>query len=123
MTLKSCGMVYPANYADTTAQIKAAIYRYGAVNASIKTNAALLGHKSGVYEDDQTLPDADAILPLSTISHAISLVGWDDNPPEGGGGCWILRNSFGTSSGEKGYMRIRYLSAHVNCNACYAEAF
>ena len=100
VTLKSCGMVYPANYADTTAQIKAAIYRYGAVNASIKTNAALLAYKSGVYEDDQTLPDATPYY-LSTISHAISLVGWDDNPPEGGGGCWILRNSFGTSWGKK----------------------
>ena len=120
VTLRRCGRVFPLEYLDTTAQIKAAILKYGAVRANILVNSAFQAYKSGVYED--TITDADR-RPYyrSESGHAISLIGWDDNPPEGGGGCWILRNSWGTSWGEDGYMRIRYFSAHVNCAAEFIE--
>ncbi len=118
--LRRCGRVYPARYPDTTAQIKAAILKYGAVQTSMKTNAAVCAYRSGVYEDTLTETDATPYF-RSHANHAISLVGWDDAPPEGGGGCWILRNSWGTSWGEDGYMRIRYFSARVNCFGAFIE--
>ncbi|MBN2089823.1 T9SS type A sorting domain-containing protein [candidate division KSB1 bacterium] len=40
--------------------------------------------------------------------HDVVIVGWDDNPPEGGNGCWIVKNSWGTNWGEAGYFRIQY---------------
>ncbi len=112
----SWSRVYPADYADTTDQIKAAILQYGAVDAAVNTTSAFDAYSSGVYEDSQTTADGTPYY-YSTSDHAISLVGWDDNPPEGGGGVWILRNSWGTDWGESGYMRIRYESAHVNTSA------
>lgn len=59
----------------------------------------------------------------SEQNHAVAIIGWDDNPPEGGnGGCWIVRNTFGPDWGEGGYVRIRYFSSHINCFAAFLEA-
>ena len=90
------------------------------VAAAIAHNAAFKAYRSGVYEDNVTKFDRDPYYTSST-GHLISLIGWDDHPPEGGGGCWILRNSWGTSWGEDGYMRIRYFSARSNCCAQFIE--
>jgi C1A family cysteine protease len=112
------GRVYPANVADTTEQIKAAIATYGTVDAAVWVGTAFEAYDSGIYADDFTTPD-DTPYYYTSTNHAIALVGWDDTPPEGGGGCWILRNSWGQNWGEDGYMRIRYFSAAVNFAACY----
>ncbi|HQP99309.1 MAG TPA: C1 family peptidase [bacterium] len=104
-------------YEDMTNAIKAAILQYGCVNTALNVIDAFYAYAGGVYEDTQTEPDASPYF-YSTANHAIALVGWDDNPPEGGGGCWILRNSWGTDWGENGYMRIRYESARVNMYPC-----
>lgn len=110
--------VYPANYDDTTEYIKTAIATYGAVDAAVEVTSAFEAYTGGIFEDSNTNPSADPYY-YETTNHAISLVGWEDNPAEGGGGCWILRNSWGSSWGENGYMRIRYKSAAVNCAATY----
>ena len=122
ITFRRCGQVYPHNYWETINRIKRAIYNYGAVGAGFLNCSALAAYKSGVYEDTWIYPDN---LPYYTSSgnHAIALIGWDDNPPEGGnGGCWIVRNTFGSDWGEGGYARIRYFSAHINCFAAFLEA-
>lgn len=98
--------------------IKTAIMTYGAVDAAVLATAAFQAYSSDVYEDANTACDETPCYYTET-NHIIALVGWDDNPPEGGGGCWILRNSWGTDWGEDGYMRIRYTSAHVACEAAY----
>lgn len=116
------GRIFPVKYADTTLQIKHAILKYGGVKAAALVTAAFAAYTSGVFEDTFVTPDQE-IYYRSDSGHAIALVGWDDNPPEGGDGCWILRNSWGESWGEGGYMRIRYHSAHVNCAAEFIEAF
>lgn len=122
ITFRRCGLVYPYNYWETVNSIKRAIFKYGAVAGGIFNCSAFRAYRSGVYEDTWIYPTK---LPYfdNMSNHAIALVGWDDNPPEGGnGGCWILRNSWGRSWGENGYMRIRYFSAGVNCHNAYLEA-
>lgn len=99
--------------------IKTAIMTYGVVDASVLVTSAFQAYSSGVYEDANTACNETPCYYTET-NHVIALVGWDDNPPEGGGGCWILRNSWGSDWwGEDGYMRIRYTSAHVACEAVY----
>ncbi|MBI9077952.1 MAG: hypothetical protein JEZ02_21310, partial [Desulfatibacillum sp.] len=98
--------------------VKTAIKTYGVVDAAVLATSAFDAYESGVYEDQNNSCD-DYPCYYATTNHAISLVGWDDNPPEGGGGCWILRNSWGETWGENGYMRIRYTSAAVSCAVTY----
>jgi len=65
------------------------------------------------------------------LDHMINIVGWDNEgarfdengnlPP--GKGIWILRNSWGVSWGEKGYMRTKMTDpAGKRCNAVAEEA-
>jgi C1A family cysteine protease len=106
---------YRVTCGDVTA-IKTAIRNFGVVDAAVDATGAFDAYESGVYEDSETTcPDGA----YTETNHAIGLVGWDDNPPEGGGGCWILRNSWGDDWGEGGYMRIRYKSARVSCSVTY----
>ncbi len=121
-TFKEWKRVYPANYADTTQQMKIAIYTYGAIDAAIQTDPGFDAYTGGIYENDVTQPDQTTYY-YSTTDHAISLVGWDDDPNNDGNtsdGCWILRNSYGdTEWGDKGYMLIKYFCAMVNTSAAY----
>ena len=99
--------------------IKTAIMTYGVVDAAVLTDNAFMNYDTGVYDNNNN--DCNDGY-YETTDHAISLVGWDDNPPEGGGGVFILRNSWGTSgTGEGGYMRIRTNAAVVHCAVCYIE--
>ena len=97
--------------------IKTAIMTYGVVDAAVLTDDAFMDYDTGVYDNNNN--DCNSGY-NETSDHAISLVGWDDNPPEGGGGVFILRNSWGASgTGEGGYMRIRTNAAVVHCAVCY----
>ncbi len=76
---------------------------------------------SGVYSKCKT----------GQLDHMINIVGWDNEgaqfdengnlPP--GKGIWILRNSWGKSWGEQGYMRSKMTdAAGKRCNAVAEEA-
>lgn len=99
---------------DITA-IKTAIMTYGVVDAAVYVDSAFQGYSGGIFENSSTSCSTSPCYNTPT-NHAISLVGWNDN---GGNGYWILRNSWGTSWGESGYMRIKYTSAIVACEVCY----
>lgn len=51
---------------------------------------------------------------LNQLDHAILLVGWDDATSS-----WVLRNSWGSSWGESGYMRIKYGMCKVGAQGTY----
>jgi hypothetical protein len=55
----------------------------------------------------------------TNLDHAVSLVGWKDSTALSTGGYWILRNQWGTTWGEKGYMRIGYGISGVGSEANY----
>lgn len=90
-------------------QIKHAIVQYGPVAVSIYVNRAFQSYRGGIFNGCEA----------GTINHAVTLVGWDDN--QGTGGVWIVRNSWGTSWGESGYMRIPYNCSQVGYAACYVR--
>ena len=98
--------------------IKTAIMTYGVVDAAVYVGSAFQAYSSGIYEDSNTSCSSSPCYYTPT-NHAIALVGWDNNGDPENNGYWILRNSWGTSWGEGGYMRIKYTSAVVACEVCY----
>lgn len=54
------------------------------------------------------------------IDHDVVLVGWDDT--KGNGGAWKMRNSWGESWGNAGYMWIEYGANKIGYEAVWATA-
>ena len=95
------------------AAIKAAIMTYGVVDVAVYVTSAFQAYSGGVYQDNSTACGSNP-CDYTPTNHAVALVGWNDAD-----GAWILRNSWGPSWGENGYMRIKYTSARVACEATY----
>lgn len=92
----------------TTEQIKTAIYKYGPVSVTVDANQAFMNYGGGVFSKCR----------YGQTNHMTDLVGWDDV-----GQYWIMRNSWGTSWGEQGYMRIKWTDSRgIKCNAIGEEA-
>jgi len=100
---------------NDTVAIKTAIMTYGVVVAAVEVGNAFEAYSGGIYQDSNTTCSSNPCYYTPT-NHIISLVGWNDN---NGDGYWILRNSWGAYWGENGYMRIKYTSARVGCEAAY----
>jgi C1A family cysteine protease len=82
ITFKRWKRVFPQEYSNTTEQIKVALMTYGPVDAQVVPGDAFGAYTSGVY-DSPDVPLRDPYY-YSGTGHFVSLVGWDDNPPEGG---------------------------------------
>jgi C1A family cysteine protease len=93
--------------------IKTAIMTYGVIDVAVYASSAFQAYSGGIYEDSLT---SCSSIPCdyTPTNHAVALVGWNDAD-----GAWILRNSWGPSWGEDGYMRIKYTSARVACETTY----
>ena len=83
--------------------LKKAIKDYGAVATSI-------------YWGDSYESTSNYYCSVSkNCNHAITVVGWDDSYPAGnfktapsGNGAWLIKNSWGTGHGDKGYYHVSY---------------
>jgi hypothetical protein len=91
-------------------QIKQAIYDHGPVSVGVHAGFPPFGaYSGGVFNACE----------WGVVDHAVVLVGWDDN--QGPEGVWILRNSWGPTWGENGYMRIPYGCCWVGEAAAYVN--
>ena len=124
-TTEACGGPYPYHetidtYKDVIGRnaariapvenIKAAIYNYGPTYVTVKSDgSAWQNYSSGILVESGT-----------PTNHAVVLVGWcDTTVTDNSGGYWILRNSWGTSWGQNGYVYITYGSDAVGSDANY----
>jgi chitodextrinase/C1A family cysteine protease len=96
--------------------IKTAIMTYGVVDAAVYVTTAFQDYSGGIFSNTSTTCSSSPCYNTPT-NHAISLVGWGNDATAGD--YWILRNSWGSSWGENGYMRIKATSARVACEVCY----
>ena len=53
----------------------------------------------------------------SDIDHEIAIVGWDDSL-----GVWLIKNSWGTSWGDGGYMKLKYQSNYIGFGSSWVVA-
>jgi hypothetical protein len=96
--------------------IKTAIMTYGVVDAAVYVTTAFQNYSGGIFTDSYTTCSTSPCYNTPT-NHAISLVGWGTDATTGD--YWILRNSWGSSWGESGYMRLDATSSRVGCSVCY----
>ncbi|MCX6581691.1 MAG: C1 family peptidase [Candidatus Aminicenantes bacterium] len=95
----------------SASSIKQKIYDHGAVTAAVYVDSYWQAYTSGCFTRNAS----------GSVNHAIVLCGWDDNKCGTGVGAWKLKNSWGTSWGESGFMWIKYGCQQVGYAACYAN--
>ncbi|TMW63404.1 hypothetical protein Poli38472_002345 [Pythium oligandrum] len=91
---------------DPTHLLKIALQKQP-MSVAITARGTFKEYKGGIYE----CPDNGDISDSSWLNHAVVLVGYGS---EGAVDYWILKNSFGSSWGEKGFMRLR-ADKKLNC--------
>merc|ERR1712126_78726 len=77
--------------------LKRALAKFGPVSIAVDVERSFQMYESGVYHGDDCGP--------RHLNHAILAVGYGTDE-ETGKDYWIVRNSWGTSWGEEGYIRV-----------------
>jgi C1A family cysteine protease len=85
--------------------IKWALQQYGGVYATFHVDLAYYNETSAAYYYNG----------MNNINHAVTIVGWDDTYPASnfttkppGPGAFIVKNSWGTNWGDKGFFYVSY---------------
>ena len=87
--------------------IKQAIAVHGPVAATVYVTDAFQSYTGGVFDEGAS----------GHPNHAIDIVGWDDARK-----AWHVRNSWGTSWGEDGYIWVKYGSNSIGYLASWVDA-
>jgi C1A family cysteine protease len=86
------------------ARIKEHISRYGAITACFEVYDDFFAYRSGVYRH---------VSGALAGGHCVALVGYDDAQ-----GCWIAKNSWGASWGDRGFVKIAYGECAIEAWQC-----
>jgi C1A family cysteine protease len=84
-------------YNSGTSAMKNALLK-GPIISGMKVYSDFYYYRSGVYK---------YVTGSYLGDHAVLIVGWDDSS-----GCWICKNSWGTSWGDRGYFKATYASMY-----------
>ncbi len=94
--------------------LKQTLYESGALYTEFYVNYSCFGQNVTDYHNGTSYYRPDESHTID-FTHAVTLVGWDDNypaanftvtPPEDG--AFIIKNSWGTDAGDEGYLYISY---------------
>lgn len=92
-------------------QIKLALYQHGPISCAVYVGGAFQNYTSGIFKKNEASGPDD-------VNHAVLLVGYDDttNPP-----CFIVKNSWGPTWGENGFIRIAQTVSNIGYAACFVD--
>ena len=100
------------------ARMKELIMKYNSVSVMILMSSSYLNAQFGAY----SYPNGG-----NTINHAVTVVGWDDNYSRDNfaaaskvtaDGAWIVKNSYGSDWGDKGYFYLSYQNTPMKNLVC-----
>jgi hypothetical protein len=82
-------------YSSNETLLQQLVYTYGAVVSTVKASGPFELYKGGIFAGCNPGKDTD---------HAITVVGWGK---AGGVDYWLIKNSWGPSWGESGFIRLK----------------
>lgn len=96
------GPVKPAEGKTLTVRdIKRALCTYGPIVSGMTSTTAFHHYRSGVFDEHAERDNYQSCG--KKAGHLMVIVGWDDEK-----GAWLVKNSWGTRWGEKGYVWMAY---------------
>jgi cathepsin L len=108
------GFVQKDGLTPSIDEIKDALCSHGPIVAAVRATDAFRAYVAGVFNEHAKectgTPDG------SCINHVVTIVGWDDRK-----NAWIIKNSWKTSWGVRGYMYIGYDSNNIGFMAAWVE--
>ncbi len=96
-------------------QIKEALLAHGPLVVDVTITAKLKAYQGGLFSEPTPTNKADILG-----KHSVLLVGWDDT--RGPHGAWKIKNSWGPTWGEQGFMWIACDSNDVAHHAVWVRA-
>ncbi|DBA03244.1 TPA: hypothetical protein N0F65_011603 [Lagenidium giganteum] len=91
---------------DSSMLLKIALQKQP-ISVAINSGSQFKDYKGGIYD----CPNNGDITSSSAIDHAVVLVGYGN---DGSGEYWILKNSYSSQWGEKGFLKLR-MDKKINC--------
>jgi cathepsin L len=91
--------------------IKKALCDHGPLIAAVAATDKFIAYKPGDYPD-RVFQEPN--IGVDAVNHAIMIVGWTDKG-------WIVRNSWGTTWGDQGYILVAYGSNCIGYGAAWVE--
>jgi len=86
--------------AATVVAMMEEVYSHGPMTVCIEPSSALMHYSAGIFEEDEELNELQ-IQPWEKTDHAVVVVGWSTGTH--GDKYWIVKNSWGSFWGDKGY--------------------
>lgn len=88
--------------------IKDALIKFGPLSVAVAADNAFSSYTAGIFKGSGS----------TGINHAVMIVGWDETQ---GVGHWIVRNSWGASWGDGGYIRMIYGANQIGYGAMWCS--
>lgn len=108
-TIADYGYVGSSSGVPSVQSIKDALVKYGPLSVAVAADTAWSNYRAGTVFAGRA----------TGINHAVMIVGWDDS--KGRAGAWIVRNSWGTSWGDGGYMWSEYGANQIGYGAMWCS--
>lgn len=101
------------------ALMREALVKRGPLSVSFEVYSDFFHYKGGIYHHTGL---SDGYNPFQVTNHAVLLVGYGEDPVSKEL-FWIVKNSWGTTWGEKGYFRIRRGTDECAIESIAVESF